>query len=76
MLQTAGADALREALASAPSLACTLIDARVAVYADRLNTVEGQVHATRRAAEVIASLPAISWPEHLTDLARGFHVSR
>ena len=43
-----------------------LIEARVAVYADRLNTVEGQVHATRCAAEVIAALPTASWPAHLT----------
>ncbi|SOC52913.1 DNA primase, catalytic core [Blastococcus aggregatus] len=68
MLQTAGTTALRQALASSPSLAGTLIDARVAVYADRLDTVEGQVHATRRAAEVIAALPTTSWPAHLTDL--------
>jgi DNA primase catalytic core len=68
MLQTAGATALRQALAASPSLASTLIDARVAVYADRLDTVEGQVHATRRAAEVVAALPAESWPAHLTDL--------
>ncbi len=68
MLQTAGATALRRALVSSPSLASTLIDARVAVYADRLDTVEGQVHATRRAAQVIAALPSTRWPEHLTDL--------
>jgi len=68
LLQTAGATALCQALASSPSLARTLIDARVAVYADRLDTVEGQVHATRRAAEVIAALPTTSWPAHLTDL--------
>ena len=37
--------ALRQALAASPSLASTLIDARIAVFADRLDTVEGQVHA-------------------------------
>jgi DNA primase catalytic core len=68
MLQTAGATALREALIASPNLASTLIDARVDVYADRLDTVEGQVHATRRSAEVIAALPATSWPKHLSDL--------
>jgi DNA primase catalytic core len=68
MLKTAGAITLRQALITSPSLASTLIDARVAVYADRLDTVEGQVHATRRAAEVIAVLPSTSWPEHLSDL--------
>ncbi|RFU20611.1 UNVERIFIED_ORG: toprim domain-containing protein [Bacillus sp. AZ43] len=66
LLQTAGAAALRRALAASDSLASALIDARVAVYADRFDTVEGQVHAARRAAEVIAALPAESWPAHLT----------
>ncbi|WP_233488955.1 MobF family relaxase [Blastococcus sp. TF02-09] len=68
LLQMAGPTALIGALAASPSLAGTLIDARVAVYADRLDTVEGQVHATRRAAEVIAALPTTSWPAHLTEL--------
>jgi DNA primase len=68
LLQRAGATALRQALAASPSLASTLIQARVAVYSDRLDTVEGQVYAARRAAEVIAALPTTSWPTHLTDL--------
>jgi DNA primase catalytic core len=66
LLQTAGATTLRQALAASPSLASALIDARVAVYADRLDTIEGQVHAARRAAEVIAAVPSTSWPAHLT----------
>ena len=66
LLQTGGAAALHEALATSRSLASALIDARVAVYADRLHTVEGQVHAARRAAEVIAAVPSTSWPTHLT----------
>jgi DNA primase len=66
LLQTAGATALRQALAASPSLASGLIDARVAVYADSLDTVEGQVHAARRAVEVIAAVPSTSWPAHLT----------
>ncbi|WP_245160738.1 MobF family relaxase [Blastococcus sp. CT_GayMR16] len=66
LLQTAGPPALRQALAASPSLASALIDARVAVYADRLDTVEGQVHAVRRAAKVIAAVPSTSWPAHLT----------
>jgi DNA primase catalytic core len=68
LLQIAGPAALRQALAASPSLAGALIDARVAVYADRLETVEGQVHAARRAAEVIAAVPSTSWPAHLTHL--------
>ncbi|WP_166486729.1 MobF family relaxase [Blastococcus saxobsidens] len=66
LLETGGAAALRQALAASPSLAGALIDARVAVYADQLDTVEGQVHAARRAAVVIAAVPSTSWPAHLT----------
>jgi DNA primase catalytic core len=68
LLQAAGATALRQALGASASLASALIDARVAVYADRLDTVEGRVHAARRAAEVIAAAPSTSWPGHLTRL--------
>ncbi|MCZ2849808.1 MobF family relaxase [Modestobacter sp. VKM Ac-2978] len=66
LLETAGADVLRRALADSPSLASALIDARIDAYAERLDTVEGQVLATRRAAEVIAAVPTTSWPAHLT----------
>jgi DNA primase catalytic core len=68
LLQTAGAAALRQALVASPSLASTLIGDRVNVFTDRLETVESQVYAARRAAQVIAALPSASWPLHLTDL--------
>ncbi|WP_345433763.1 hypothetical protein, partial [Modestobacter marinus] len=68
LLETAGADVLRRALADSPSLASALIDARVDAYTERLDTVEGQVLATRHAAEVIAATPTTSWPAHLTHL--------
>ncbi|GAB4079067.1 MobF family relaxase [Modestobacter muralis] len=68
LLETAGAAVLRRALADSASLASELIDARIDAYADRLDTVEGQVLATRRATEVIAALPTDSWPRHLTDV--------
>ena len=45
----------------------TLIDARIAVYADRLDTVEGR--STPLAAPPShRRLPVASWPGHLTDL--------
>lgn len=68
VLRTAGPDALRAALSDAPSLASHLVDVRIDAYADRLDTVEGQVHATRRAAEVVAALPSGSWPPLLTQV--------
>jgi len=66
LLETAGADALRRALADSPNLASALIEARIDTYADQLGTAEGQVYATRRAAKVIAALPVSRWPELLT----------
>jgi DNA primase catalytic core len=64
-LQTVGPAALRGALDTSVSLATALIEARVETYADRLDTVEGQVLATRRAASVIAALPPTSWATHI-----------
>ncbi|KQS64314.1 TrwC relaxase [Modestobacter sp. Leaf380] len=66
LLRTQGPSALRDALSDAPSLAATMIEARIDVLVDRLDTVEGRVHATRRAAEVIASTVRTTWAEHLT----------
>lgn len=66
MLERQGPGALKDRLDGSGSLATAIIDDRIDAYADRLDTVEGQVHATRRAAEVIAALPVGSWPEHLT----------
>ena len=66
LLQTAGAAALRDALNGAGSLADTVIADRTAPYADRLDTAEGRVFSTRRAAEVIAALPPDAWAGHLT----------
>jgi DNA primase catalytic core len=65
MLQTAGPDALREALTDPPTLARTLIDSRVAQYAERMHQVEGPVLAVRSAAEAIGALPPEYWLEHI-----------
>jgi len=68
LLQTASPAALRSALEQAPDLADTLLNARIALFAERLNTVEGAVLATRRAAHVVAALPMAAWPRHLTTI--------
>ncbi len=75
LLQTAGPAALRSALEQAPDLADTLLNARVALFAERLNTVEGAVLATRRAAHVVAALPMAAWPRHLTTIVGRTGVS-
>ncbi|WP_375502726.1 MobF family relaxase [uncultured Jatrophihabitans sp.] len=66
MLQTHGPDALRTGLEAAGPLADTVIDARTAPWADRLDTVEGRVYTARAAAQVVAALPASTWPAYLT----------
>jgi hypothetical protein len=52
-----------------------VIAARTAAYADRLNTCEGRVWTTRRAAEVIAALPAGTWATRMTQLVARTGVS-
>ncbi|SDG19954.1 MobF family relaxase [Klenkia brasiliensis] len=61
-----GTAALASALESHVGLADVVVDARINEVADRLDTVEGQVAATRRSAEVIASVPVPQWPALLT----------
>jgi DNA primase catalytic core len=67
MLQTGGPERLHAALSSPTDLADAVIAARLSEYTDRLDTVEGRVFATRRAAEVIAALPD-GWIEHIDRL--------
>jgi DNA primase catalytic core len=76
LLQTAGPGALRACLDAAPRLAGQIIADRTAVYADRLDTIEGRLHATRRAADVIGALPATSWLEGASTIADQFGVGR
>ena len=68
LLQAAGPEALRDALATAPTLARTLIDARIAQYTDRMQHVEGPLLAVQSAAEVIGALAPEHWLEHITYL--------
>ncbi len=68
-LHTAGAGALRDALTDPPTLARTLIDQRIAQWADRLHTAEGTVFAIRSAAEAIGALPPEHWLAHIDYLS-------
>ena len=65
LLHSAGAAALRQALINPPTLARTLIDARVAQFADRMQHAEGPFLAVRAAAEAIGALPPEHWLEHI-----------
>jgi DNA primase catalytic core len=75
MLQTAGPAAMHAALSSPTDLAGAVIAARLGEYTDRLDTVEGPVFGARRAAEVIAALPA-GWVEHIDHLVEETGVSK
>jgi DNA primase catalytic core len=75
MLQTTGPEALHTALSSPTDLAGAVIAARISEHTDRLHIVEGRVLAARRAAEVIAALPA-GWIEHIDHLVRETGVSK
>ena len=75
MLQTAGPEALHAALSSPTDLADAVIAARLSEYTYRLDTVEGRVFATRRAAEVIAALPD-GWIEHIDRLVDQTGISK
>jgi DNA primase catalytic core len=69
LLQTHGPDVLRTALQDAVPLAEQIIADRTAVNADRLDTIEGRIHATRRAADVIGARPATTWLDGATTIA-------
>jgi DNA primase catalytic core len=66
VLREGGPVALASALDSSTGLAGVLVDARIDDLACQLGTVEGQVAATRRSAEVIAATPVPQWPALLT----------
>ncbi len=65
LLQTSGPEALTRALADTPSLARSLIDARLATWSDQLHTAEGLVLSVRSVAEVIGALRPSAWLEHI-----------
>ena len=73
--QTAGAASLRASLAAAGNLADQVIADRIAPFAASLDTVEGRIHALRRAADVIGALPVETWQERSAALATQLDVA-
>ena len=73
--QTNGPDALRDLLDQAHPLADHVIAMRTAPFIDRLDTVEGRIHALRRAAPVIAALPPDQWSDRAATLSQQLDVS-
>lgn len=76
VLQLHGPAALRNGLDDAVPLAYTVIVGRTAPWSDRLDTVEGIVYSARAAAQVVAALPATTWPAYLANLVTGTPVSQ
>ena len=56
-------------------LADHVIAMRTAPFADRLDTVEGRIHALRRAAPVVAALPPDHWSDRAATLSQQLDVS-
>ena len=74
LYQTSGPAALRAALENAGCLGDHVIAMRTAPFADRLDTVEGRIHALRRAAQVVVALPPDQWADQAQDLAEKIGV--
>ncbi len=75
LLQTGGPAVLLASLEGAPPLAGQIIADRTAALTDRLDTIEGRVEATRRAADVLGALPPGRWLKGATNLAAQFGVA-
>ena len=75
ILQTSGPEALHTVLSAPTSLASAVITARLSEHTKQLDTAEGRVRATRRAAEVIAALPD-DWIEHIDRLVDKTAISK
>jgi DNA primase catalytic core len=73
--QTNGPDTLRDLLDQARPLADHIIAMRTAPFADRLDTVEGRIHALRRAAPAAAALPPDQWSDRAATLSQQLDVS-
>ncbi|MCO7218576.1 AAA family ATPase [Klenkia sp. PcliD-1-E] len=75
LLHDAGRGVLLTALESPSGLADMLVRSAIADCSDQLNTVEGQVDATRRAARIIAAVPVDQWPALLTQVVAGTGIA-
>jgi len=75
LLHDEGRGALLTALESPLSLADVLVRDAISDYSDHLNTVEGQVGATRRAARIIAAVPTDRWAALLTQVVAGTGIA-
>ena len=76
ILQADGPAALRDVLQNrAEPLAAVVIDAHLDSWADRLDHAEGQLHAMRSAAMLIASLLPSETADHILQVTGGHHLT-
>ena len=75
LLNSDGPAALRAGLDASTPLADQVIADRTAPFADRLDTIEGRVHAAHLAADVIGALPATTWLERANATAERFGLT-
>jgi DNA primase len=76
ILQADGPAALRDVLQNrAEPLAAVVIDAHLDSWADRLDHAEGQLHATRSAATLIASLLPSDTADQILQVTGGHHLT-
>lgn len=68
VLRHKGTGSLYAALDATRPLAEGLVAQRVSYYADRLDSIEGQLAAARSAATVVGALPPDHWNEQITQL--------
>jgi DNA primase len=75
LLHTEGATGLRDRLAAAGSLADEVLAAHIAPFTDRLDTIEGRIHALRQAADIVGALPVATWQHRSAHLAAQLGVA-
>ena len=75
LLASFGPVGLNSVLGQAVPLARSLVEQRLAFYADRLDTAEGGLHATRSIAQVLGALPPQQWLSEIEAVSDRLPVS-
>ncbi|MBN9620296.1 MAG: hypothetical protein J0H43_11290, partial [Actinobacteria bacterium] len=74
-LTSSGSVGLNSPLRDAAPLARTLVEQRLAFYADRLDTPEGRLHAARSIAQVLGALPPQQWMSEIERVSERLPVA-
>lgn len=74
-LTSSGPAGLNSILTQAASLAHTLVEQRLAFYAERLDPPEGRLHAARSIAQVVGALPVQQWMSEIERVSERLPVA-